>query len=60
MTQALERHYSVGEIATLRELSERTIGRILDEESGIVRLGSDGNNRRRSSRIHDPQQMILP
>ena len=35
---ALERHYSVGELAKLWELSENTIRRIFNKEPGVLQL----------------------
>jgi hypothetical protein len=47
MNPATERHYSVSEIAALWGLSVRTITRMLEGETGILRIGQEGKPRKR-------------
>jgi hypothetical protein len=47
MTLATEKHYSIGEVATLWGLSERTVRRMLDGETGILAWGHPGDGKRR-------------
>jgi AraC-like DNA-binding protein len=47
MNPATERHYSVSEIAALWGLSVRTITRMLEAETGILRIGQEGKPRKR-------------
>jgi hypothetical protein len=41
---ALEKHYSIAELATLWSLSEKTIRRMFNQEAGVIEWG-DGETR---------------
>lgn len=44
---ALEKHYSVSEIATMWQLSEDTVRKVFRDEPGVLRLGSGETRRKR-------------
>jgi AraC-like DNA-binding protein len=44
---ALERHYSVPEVAELWEMSEKSVRRLFAEESGVLRWGTQETSRKR-------------
>jgi AraC-like DNA-binding protein len=57
---ALERHYSVSEVATLWSLSERTVRRLFEEESGVLMWGHSENHRRRCYKtLRIPESVLV-
>lgn len=56
----LERHYSVGEIAELWGLSERTIRRMFENEEGVLQWGSPETRRKRGYiTLRIPESVML-
>ncbi len=51
LSVALERHYSVPEVATLWALSERTIRRMFENEPGVLCWGSSERRFKRGYKI---------
>jgi len=47
MSIAIEKHYTIAEIAQLWGLSWSSVRRILENETGIVIWGHPGNNKRK-------------
>jgi AraC-like DNA-binding protein len=57
---ALERHYSVPEVATLWGISEKTVRRLFDGEDGVLRWGSGETPRkRRYQNLRIPQSILI-
>lgn len=57
---ALERHYTVPEVATLWGVSEKTVRRLFDEEDGVLRWGSDETLRKRGyHNLRIPQSVLI-
>jgi AraC-like DNA-binding protein len=57
---ALERHYSVSEVATLWEISEKTVRRLFDEEDGVLKWGSSETlHKRRYQSLRIPQSVLI-
>jgi transcriptional antiterminator len=57
---ALERHYTVPEIATLWGVSEKTVRRFFDEEDGVLRWGSNETTRKRGyHNLRVPQSVLI-
>ncbi len=57
---ALERHYSVPEVATLWGVSEKTVRRLFDEEDGVLKWGSGETARkRRYQSLRIPQSVLI-
>jgi hypothetical protein len=48
LVPAMERHYSVGEIAKLWSLSEKTVRKMFDGEGGVLSFGSVETRKKRS------------
>jgi hypothetical protein len=44
---ALERHYSVSEVAKMWALSEKTVRRMFEDEDGVLQWGSPETRRKR-------------
>jgi hypothetical protein len=56
---ALEKHYSVGELAGLWELSERTIRRIFSGEPGVLQIThSETRSKRGYSTLRVPETVV--
>jgi hypothetical protein len=47
---ALERHYSIDEVAALWRLSRQTVRSVFDTEAGVLRYGRGDSSRRRGIR----------
>ncbi len=57
---AVERHYSVPEVATLWGISEKTVRRLFDGEDGVLRWGSGETARkRRYQNLRIPQSILV-
>lgn len=57
---ALERHYSVSEVAALWAISEKTVRRIFDHEDGILRWGSSETTRKRAYQtLRIPESVLI-
>ena len=57
---ALERQYSVPEVATLWGISEKTVRRLFDGEDGVLRWGSGETARkRRYQNLSIPQSILV-
>lgn len=57
---ALERHYTVPEIAMLWGVSEKTVRRLFDDEDGVLRWGSDETARKRGyHNLRVPQSVLI-
>jgi hypothetical protein len=50
MSEQLERHFTVGQIAKLRNLSTDTVRRLFAEEPGVIVI-SNSRRRKRSYRV---------
>ena len=56
---ALERHYSVTEVATLWGISEKTVRRLFDGEDGVLKWGSGETlGKRRYQNLRIPQSVL--
>lgn len=57
---ALERHYSVQEIAKLWRLSENTIRRIFRDEAGVLKQGQPETRfKRKRFQLSIPESVVL-
>ncbi len=57
---ALERHYSVPEIAELWGISEKTVRRLFDGEDGVLRWGRSETARKRAyQNLRIPQSVLI-
>lgn len=57
---ALERHYSVSEVAGLWAISEKTVRRIFDGEDGVLRWGSAETTRKRAYQtLRIPESVLV-
>ena len=57
---ALERHYSVPEVATLWGISEKTVRRLFDGEDGVLKWGSGETlHKRRYQSLRIPQSVLI-
>jgi len=57
---ALERHYSVSEVAALWALSEKTVRRIFGGEEGVLRWGNAETARRRAYQtLRIPESVLV-
>ncbi len=57
---ALERHYSVSEVAALWAISENTVRRIFDGENGVLRWGSPETTRKRAYQtLRIPESVLI-
>ncbi len=57
---ALERHYSIEEIAALWRLSRRTVRRVFDREAGVLRYGrGDSSHRRAYQTLRIPESVLV-
>jgi AraC-like DNA-binding protein len=57
---ALERHYTVPEVATLWGISEKTVRRLFDTEDGVLRWGSQETVRKRGyHNLRIPQSVLI-
>jgi AraC-like DNA-binding protein len=57
---ALERHYSVLEVADLWGISEKTVRRLFDGEEGVLRWGNGETIRKRSYyNLRIPQSVLV-
>ena len=56
----LERHYSVGEIAEIWGLSEKTVRRMFEEEDGVLQWGTPETRRKRGYvTLRIPESVLL-
>lgn len=57
---ALERHYSVPEVASLWGVSEKTVRRLFGDEAGVLRWGTGETARKRSyQNLRIPQSVLI-
>ena len=57
---ALERHYSVPEVADLWGISEKTVRRLFEGEDGVLRWGHDETLRKRGyQNLRIPQSVLI-
>lgn len=57
---ALERHYTVPEIANLWGVSEKTVRRLFDDEDGVLRWGSHETTCKRGyHNLRVPQSVLI-
>jgi AraC-like DNA-binding protein len=57
---ALERHYSVPEVASLWGISEKTVRRLFGGEDGVLRWGSAETSRKRGyQNIRIPESVLI-
>lgn len=57
---AIERHYSVPEVASLWSISEKTVRRLFDGEHGVLRWGSNESSRKRGyHNLRIPQSILI-
>jgi hypothetical protein len=56
---ALERHYSVAEIATMWALSENTVRRMFEDEDGVLHWGTPETRRKRGYRTLRIPESVL-
>jgi AraC-like DNA-binding protein len=57
---ALERHYTVPEIANLWGVSEKTVRRLFGDEDGVLRWGSHETSRKRGyHNLRVPQSVLI-
>lgn len=57
---ALERHYTVPEVAGLWGVSEKTVRRLFEGEDGVLRWGSDETLRKRGyHNLRIPQSVLI-
>jgi len=57
---ALERHYSVSEVAALWAISEKTVRRIFGGEEGVLRWGNAETTRRRAYQtLRIPESVLV-
>lgn len=57
---ALERHYSVPEVAELWGVSEKTVRRLFDGEDGVLRWGNGETLRKRGyQNLRIPQSVLI-
>jgi AraC-like DNA-binding protein len=57
---ALERHYSVSEVAALWAISEKTVRRIFDREDGVLRWGGAETRRKRAYQtLRIPESVLI-
>ena len=57
---ALEKHYTVPEVAGLWGISEKTVRRLFDAEDGVLRWGSDETARKRGyHNLRIPQSVLI-
>ena len=57
---ALEPHYSVSQVATMWNVSEKTVRRLFDGEAGVLRWGSDETARKRGyQNLRIPQSVLI-
>ncbi len=57
---ALERHYSVPEIAGLWGISEKTVRRLFEGEDGVLRWGSSETTRKRGyQNLRIPESVLI-
>jgi AraC-like DNA-binding protein len=57
---ALERHYSVSDVAALWAISEKTVRRIFESEDGVLRWGSSETTRKRAYQtLRIPESVLI-
>lgn len=57
---ALEKHYSISEIAELWALSEKTVRRMFENQPGVLAWGTDGAVGRRAYRsMRVPESVMI-
>jgi AraC-like DNA-binding protein len=57
---ALERHYSIDEVAALWRLSRQTVRRVFDDEAGVLRYGRGDSSRRRGYQtLRIPESVVV-
>ena len=56
---ALERHYSVAEVAKMWALSEKTVRRMFEDEDGVLNWGSPETRRKRGYRTLRIPESVL-
>jgi AraC-like DNA-binding protein len=57
---ALERHYSVTEVATMWGLSERTIKKLFEDEAGVLTWGHGDTLKKRCYRtLRIPESVLI-
>ena len=58
-TPALERHYSVAEVAKMWALSEKTVRRMFGDEDGVLNWGAPETRRKRGDRTLRIPESVL-
>ncbi|MGD0509160.1 MAG: hypothetical protein ABSA27_15265 [Terriglobales bacterium] len=58
-TPALERHYSVAEVAKMWALSEKTVRRMFGDEDGVLNWGAPETRRKRGYRTLRIPESVL-
>lgn len=56
---ALERHYSVADVAKMWALSEKTVRRMFEDEDGVLNWGSPETRRKRGYRTLRIPESVL-
>ena len=57
---ALERHYSVPQVAALWHISEKTVRRLFEGEEGVLRWGSSETLRKRGyQNLRIPESVLI-
>ena len=57
---ALEKHYAVGELADMWNLSDETIRRLFRDEPGVIKIGDEERRRKRSYFVlRIPESVVL-
>ena len=57
---ALERHYSVPQVAALWHISEKTVRRLFDGEDGVLRWGTSETLRKRGyQNLRIPESVLI-
>jgi hypothetical protein len=57
---ALEKHYSIDEVAALWRLSRQTVRRVFDGEAGVLRYGRGDSSRRRGYQtLRIPESVLV-
>ncbi len=57
---ALEKHYAVGEVADMWNLSDETIRRLFRDEPGVIKIGDEERRRKRSYFVlRIPESVVL-
>ena len=57
---ALEKHYAVGEVADMWNLSDETIRRLFRDEPGVIKIGDEERRRKRAYFVlRIPESVVL-